>query len=141
MRYDLYHIGMPRRSGRYKWGSGKNPFQRGGGASSKNKPRTRTLNEDEKERLIRSGDAERVTRYKRQLSNKQLNNAVNRIETEIKLEKLRKEQVTSGRQKFLRSTSKFAKKTAANVAKGYFTKTATKAVEAGGRYVVSKIKR
>lgn len=25
--YYIYHVGMPRRSGRYKWGSGKRPFQ------------------------------------------------------------------------------------------------------------------
>lgn len=26
---ELYHYGMPRRSGRYKWGSGKNPYHHG----------------------------------------------------------------------------------------------------------------
>ena len=26
----LKHYGMPRRSGRYPWGSGKNPYQRSG---------------------------------------------------------------------------------------------------------------
>jgi len=26
---EIYHYGMPRRSGRYKWGSGKNPFHHG----------------------------------------------------------------------------------------------------------------
>ena len=30
---ELYHYGMPRRSGRYKWGSGKNPFHHGADAA------------------------------------------------------------------------------------------------------------
>lgn len=33
---ELYHYGMPRRSGRYKWGSGKNPYQ-GDGSGHGNK--------------------------------------------------------------------------------------------------------
>ena len=27
MTDELFHYGMPRRSGRYPWGSGKNPYQ------------------------------------------------------------------------------------------------------------------
>ena len=30
---ELYHYGVPRRSGRYKWGSGKNPFHHGADAA------------------------------------------------------------------------------------------------------------
>lgn len=35
---ELYHFGIPRRSGRYPWGSGDRPFQSSGGkATKKNK--------------------------------------------------------------------------------------------------------
>lgn len=35
MNEELYHFGIPRRSGRYPWGSGDRPFQSSGGKSSK----------------------------------------------------------------------------------------------------------
>lgn len=40
---ELYHYGMPRRSGRYKWGSGKNPFHHGSDGGRK-KHNVKSLN-------------------------------------------------------------------------------------------------
>lgn len=40
---ELYHYGIPRRSGRYKWGSGANPFHHGSDGGAKRKRRYSSL--------------------------------------------------------------------------------------------------
>ena len=41
-KYELYHVGMPRRSGRYPWGSGDRPYQRLGTRRYENEDGTLT---------------------------------------------------------------------------------------------------
>ena len=46
---ELYHYGIPRRSGRYKWGSGKNPFHHGSDRiGSRSKKENRELTPEER---------------------------------------------------------------------------------------------
>lgn len=89
----LSHVGVLRRSGRYPWGSGKRPFQSGGGpktSSKKQKKETehvQNLEENEKEKLIKEGNATEVLKYRSQLSNQELQDALIRIRLTSDLER------------------------------------------------------
>lgn len=106
----LVHYGVPRKSGRYKWGSGKNPFHHGNsiprkikqklfGKKKPNKP-VKRLSEEEKDRVVNSGDAKKILKYKDQLNTEELKRANNRITQESALKKSAKEQTKSGMKKF-----------------------------------------
>ena len=55
---ELYHYGIPRRSGRYKWGSGKNPYHHGsdgtGGKANKKKEKRELTPEERRARRNRN---------------------------------------------------------------------------------------
>lgn len=94
MRYDeLYHFGIKRKSGRYPWGSGKRPYQSGGGPlglfKKKNKQNTfgsgiENLSEEEiKERKLKAvkrGDPTEIYKYIEEMTTQELSDAANRID-------------------------------------------------------------
>lgn len=98
MRYDeLYHFGIKRKSGRYPWGSGKRPYQSGGGplgllkknsssqaSGSKSEGGTEELSEEEikkrKLEAVRSGDPTEIYKYKEQMTTQELTDAANRVD-------------------------------------------------------------
>lgn len=109
----LYHYGMPKRSGRYPYGSGKRPFQSGGGVSGflknrkqkkqekeieekkrSNLEKARTIraerkkHEDAKAKALREGSATEVLRYQHELTTKEIQDACTRIEWTQKLQNL-----------------------------------------------------
>lgn len=93
----LSHIGVLRRSGRYPWGSGKRPFQSGGGLRKTKKKQfavdkkaealqkareTRERNrahETEKQQALREGTAADVLKFKSELSTREMQEALDRI--------------------------------------------------------------
>ena len=120
----LYHYGMPKRSGRYPYGSGKRPFQSGGGVtgflktrkqkkqekvieekkrSNLEKARTiraeRKLHEEAKAKALREGTATEVLRYKSELTTKELQDACTRIEWTQKLQNQASREVNSAMRK------------------------------------------
>lgn len=103
----LSHIGVLRRSGRYPWGSGKRPFQSGGGPTTSKKKQIKAVDkkaeavqkaretrernrahEAEKQRAVKEGTAADVLKFKSELSNQELQNALTRIELTSRLERL-----------------------------------------------------
>lgn len=93
--YDyLAHYGIKRRSGRYPWGSGERPYQGDDITASKQrspskKAATKTMSKEEyeeaKQKAIKSGKASEVAKFKDDLTNKEFNDALNRIQMEEKL--------------------------------------------------------
>lgn len=103
---ELYHYGKPRRSGRYRWGSGDRPYQSLGGrgglfkrkkqnkAAEEQKPpekNSRTKAKEAaktvtKEQALKSMSPTQLHAVRRQLSDEELNRAVNRVQNEQKLE-------------------------------------------------------
>ncbi len=93
MKNELYHYGMPKRSGRYPYGSGDRPYQDSEVPKKKKrifgrkkeeqqaKEKVKQLSKNEKENLLREGTASDVLKYKNQLSNDELVRALNRIKT------------------------------------------------------------
>lgn len=120
---ELYHYGLPRRSGRYKWGSGDRPFQRTGGIKTGPKKKSnrqykkeqkaaakeqqRRLEEAEqkrkhdadKERVLKSGTATEVMKYQGELTNKQLQEVATRLEWENKIANYSKKEIESAMNK------------------------------------------
>lgn len=109
---ELYHYGVKRRSGRYKWGSGDRPYQgivKGTIAKVKQKKAVKKRNENlkkarekaaenrklaaDKDRVLRSGSAKEVMRYKGKLTNKELQEAVTRLNLEKSLSDLASKEV------------------------------------------------
>lgn len=78
----LEHIGVKRRSGRYKWGSGKNPYQSESGSLGK------MTKEQRHEKLLKSTNAKELYKYRKELSDNELQNRINRINMESNLKKL-----------------------------------------------------
>lgn len=117
---ELYHYGMPRRSGRYKWGSGRNPFQRGGKSPAEikqrqrdelndlrakdkaRKERTITLTEDDKHFLRDSRNLKTIYKYRDQFSDKELKQIVERANSEKTLASISSNQISSGVAKYNR---------------------------------------
>lgn len=104
----ICHIGVLRRSGRYPWGSGKRPFQSGGGSASSKKTKkelaaekakeTRAKNkarEEEKQRVLREGTATEVLGLKSELTTKEMSDALERIRITSQLESYSKKEVQS----------------------------------------------
>lgn len=111
----LAHIGMPRRSGRYPWGSGDRPFQSAEKGKSRDqgqkgsprhtpssarklaKERAASLEkarkakaekkeyEENKQKALAKGSAKDVLKYKDTLTPKEIQDALNRIDWEKKL--------------------------------------------------------
>lgn len=117
----LIHYGMPKRSGRFPWGSGKRPFQSGGGPVGKAVRYVRKKKSDkrrkenlakarakaaenrklaaDKDRVLKSGSASEVMRYKGKISNQELSDAVRRLELEAKLTEMSKKEIATNMQK------------------------------------------
>lgn len=104
----ICHVGVLRRSGRYPWGSGKRPFQSGGGPASSKKTKkelaaekakeTRAKNkahEEEKQRVLREGNATEVLGLKSELTTKEMSDALERIRITSQLESYSKKEVQS----------------------------------------------
>lgn len=83
--YYLSHIGVLERSGRYPWGSGKRPYQR-----------LEESSEERRARVLNSGTASEVKEYVPELSNKELQDIVTRIELTNKIDSLSKKDYQSG---------------------------------------------
>lgn len=107
MTNELYHVGMPGRSGRYPWGSGDRPYQRLEGKKQKKSSglfkKKKKLSPEEKakaeaeakarkaankENVLRSGSAREVLQYKGELTNNELQTVINRINLERQLSTL-----------------------------------------------------
>lgn len=112
----LRHYGIPRRSGRYKWGSGSRPYQslEGQGLTRREKrqqakeekaiqerarkeanaEREKQIYEEERQRVLTSGgrSATDVLRYSSSYSNQELANAVARVRMTKELEKMAAEE-------------------------------------------------
>lgn len=112
--YELYHEGVKRRSGRYPWGSGARPYQSMERNSSRRhtslvsyvkgrkeqkrleeaKQKAREAAEEkrrhdaDKERVLREGSATEVLKYRGELTNQELQNAVSRLNLEASLTKI-----------------------------------------------------
>lgn len=109
---ELYHFGIPRRSGRYPWGSGNRPFQSGGGPMSKRQAKkaeklrskevskmTPEEREADKQRVLKTGTASEILRYKGELTNQEMQQAVTRLNLESQLNSLSSKDIESGMQK------------------------------------------
>ena len=79
----IAHYGIPRRSGRYKWGSGKNPFHHGKSGGSKQAPKP--LTDEDKDLIIRRGDTRSMLKNKEQFTDEEFRRAANRIDIERKI--------------------------------------------------------
>jgi len=125
MYNELIHYGIPRRSGRYKWGSGKDPYHHGsdGGQHHNKKPSTEQLND-----IIAKGNAKDIRKNFEYMSDKELSRAVMRANYKKQLMNIDHKDVKSGKEKFESAvtltgkTMKFVNdtfKTANNVADFY----------------------
>lgn len=125
----LCHYGIPRRSGRYKWGSGNRPYQslEGQGLTRREKrqqtkeekavrekarkeasaEREKQIYEEERKRVLTSGgrSATDVLRYSSSYSNQELANAVARVRMTKELEKMAAEE----KKTFMKDLDKFMK--------------------------------
>ena len=117
----LAHIGMPRRSGRFPWGSGNRPFQslekgklkaasdsprhKASSARKRAKEREASLEkarkakadkaeyEKKKQKALSSGSAAEVLKYKGKLTNKELQEAYQRLNYEKLINEIAKADV------------------------------------------------
>lgn len=132
----LRHYGIPRRSGRYKWGSGSRPYQslEGQGLTRREKrqqakeekaiqerarkeanaEREKQIYEEERQRVLTSGgrSATDVLRYSSSYSNQELANAVARVRMTKELEKMASEERKSFMKTmdgFMNAVDKFSK--------------------------------
>lgn len=110
---ELYHYGVKRKSGRYKWGSGKDPYQsepgkqkkrwfrkskeeskevvRKGGLSAQAIEKKKLL--ADKERVLREGSATEVKKYQGMLTNKELSDVLSRLNMEAKISEISSKEV------------------------------------------------
>ena len=79
----LEHTGMPRRSGRYPWGSGKRPFQRDGSAN-KSDGKTKTSGKSGKTGLFKKGKTKTKSSEEdlSEISSEELQKKISRIQLE-----------------------------------------------------------
>lgn len=120
---ELYHYGVQGRSGRYPWGSGARPHQRlekpKGRTSlvesikekkeekkrkvaleeAKRKVEEQKRLDADKDRVLKSGTALEISKYKGQISNKDLDRAIKRIELEAKLDSYAAKEIKSNMDK------------------------------------------
>ena len=124
---ELYHYGMPRRSGRYKYGSGLRPYQHAKGyiknrmaekKADKIKQRKQaqkdelktlrrkehlrrtqniTLSDKDKKFLMETGNVQTITKYRNQFTDKELETVLRRANTEKNLSKISQEQINAGK--------------------------------------------
>lgn len=120
---DLYHIGMPFRSGRFKWGSGENPYHHGADApggrlrrkffksksnqTSSTEEKLRKPTDKQRMEIINSGDPQLVYKYRKYLSTNDLNAAKNRIDAENNIKKYADDYRETGLDKFERYADKW----------------------------------
>ena len=95
-RNELYHYGMPRRSGRYPWGSGERPKQslrrsRRDGIDKKSEKY-----EARKKEALTRGTATEILQFKGDLTTKEMQDAFNRINAERQLVDLSKKELDDG---------------------------------------------
>ena len=119
---ELYHYGIPRRSGRYKWGSGERPFQSGGGPKAPKKKSNRQYKKEQraaakeykrqmealeakrkhdadKERVLKSGSATEVMKYQGELTNQELREVATRLDWESKIRDYSKKEIETAMNK------------------------------------------
>lgn len=119
---ELYHYGIPKRSGRYPWGSGDRPFQSSGGAAGPKKKSNWRLKREQraaakeykrqleaaeekrkhdadKARVLRSGSATEVMKYQGELTNKELQEVATRLDWESKIRGYSKKEIESAMDK------------------------------------------
>lgn len=119
---ELYHYGIPRRSGRYPWGSGDRPFQSSGGSAGPKKKSNWKLKREQraaakeykrqleaaeakrkhdadKERVLRSGTATEVMRYQGELTNKELQEVATRLDWESKIHSYSRKEIETAMDK------------------------------------------
>lgn len=89
----LQHYGIPRRSGRYPFGSGNRPFQ--GMKSEKD----RRKYAESKESVLKKGSATQVMAYKSELTDKELQSVVQRLNMESRLSELSKKEANKNTDK------------------------------------------
>ena len=79
----LEHIGMPRRSGRYPWGSGKRPFQ-GDSAAAKSSGSTESSGKSGKTGFFKKGKTETKSSEEdlSEISSEELQKKISRIQLE-----------------------------------------------------------
>lgn len=90
---ELYHYGIPRKSGRYKWGSGKNPYRH-----EKTSKRPKPTSED-LDKMIRFADPKDLYANFEHLTDEQVMRAVNRAGNKKKLQDLDPSSIANGRSK------------------------------------------
>lgn len=108
----LEHTGMPRRSGRYPWGSGKRPFQRDS-AAAKSSGSTKSSGKSGKTGLFKKGKTKTGSSEEdlSKISSEDLQKRIDRIQLEQKYRELitKPKTVSKGRQildSILESSSK-----------------------------------
>lgn len=90
---DVEHEGKPRRSGRYPWGSGKRPYQSGGGPKNE----TPEQREERKKNVLKSArSAIQVAEFANELTYNELDQALKRIELNRKLDNFVKAERENG---------------------------------------------
>lgn len=99
---ELYHFGTPRHSGRYPWGSGARPKQALFGSRRKEREKKQEpVKKDgdyevRKKRALDKGTATEILQFKGDLTTKQMQDAVNRINAERQLMDLSKKELDDG---------------------------------------------
>ena len=97
----LEHIGMPRRSGRYPWGSGKRPFQRDS-AAAKSSGSTKSSGKSGKTGLFKKGKTKTKSSEEdlSEISSEDLQKRIDRIQLEQKYRELtsKPKTISKGRQ-------------------------------------------
>lgn len=86
MKGELYHYGMPGRSGRFPAGSGKHP-KTGPRAAIQRMRDKRRPSEETIKKAVASGKAKDIKKYKKYMSDKDLDEAVSRLRRRNQLEK------------------------------------------------------
>lgn len=119
---ELYHFGIKERSGRRPWGSGERPYQRLGGKKQQKALKiadkdTKNLTPEEisakKESIVKSRSATALYRNKELFTNRELTEALGRLNTESKIKQLSDAEIAAGK-KFLKrldKTQRFLEKT------------------------------
>lgn len=114
----LMHYGMPRRSGRYPWGSGNDPFQ-----GIKRKYENYKVRQSEKAALRKADRDERAQRlkdvkFRRTLSDKELNAKLDRLKREREYKQISSQEITPGKNFVSEVSSGAVKRVAATVLAG-----------------------
>lgn len=103
MTKELYHYGMPRRSGRYPWGSGQRPYQDDEGKYFKTKDTVMT-----KEEAVKRGSASDVAKYFNDLDKSELQEALTRLNMEARISDISKKEMVTMMDKIKSASDKLA---------------------------------